>query len=918
MRFSLKILFPLFIFMSIYRLSIAQDRLSPNEKLFDDFVQVVNGLPPQQSLAHIDSVMHAWNSDTLNAKYGIALFFKAYVLSYVVEDFTGALGQYERALAIFKKINAQEPFDQYMYATVLSGIGSAYKTIESDKGIDYLLKSNEIYKQLGENKKVASNYRNLATYFFSTVDVEPILFFHEMGRAYIMRDTNYSKTSLAYSYRGISQVYNDVDKDSSLYYMQKAFVTIESDSLAQDADKMNLAAGMAELALQYHLFDVAQKYTAIAYLFANDLYGEESIISAHIAFQWMQIYGSKGMYDSVEYYSNKGFAIYDKQGDKFIWKINAYNHLSRIEKARGNYEKALELAHKAMFGNATTMAEPQDLTALLPLDSAYYSYEKLGNAIYNKLELFHLMYKQTGTIQYLKDAYATNIYLLEYLFNVHYKNSLSVSHTSPGFSESVNKSINHFLWTINEAQLQGVSDIKVAEGFEYFTRLKAALLREQVKFSASSDKKLAMQNSSLIDSLKKDVERLIFIKKYREISTDSLVALNTHMERNYITMLEVRNRLKTSEKSYEVKDTLFNGNQHVLSQVDENQAVLDYYYNDSLLYCFVAQNTGVSLTEVAIDSSFGDNMKLMLRHLKTASSMLVQSSANLYELLLNPILSQISDKKSLIIIPYSYLFNIPFEVLPVNEDEYLIQRYAISYNYSSQNKKNQELPQISRVLAYAPVFGKKSSINLTTRGLLMGASNGRELEFLDQKRGAIAELPFAQKEVENIKSIFNNQTIVVTGNDATESYFKKHSSGNDIIHIASHGYSSLENPELSGVFFNQQTDFDDGYLFANEIYSVPIDAQLVVLSACQSGKGRVESIEGALALPRIFIAKGVDNILASLWKVDDKKTMILMERFYRNLSLGMTFSKALQNAKIECIQDSILPVDWSGFVLLGE
>jgi CHAT domain-containing protein len=110
-----------------------------------------------------------------------------------------------------------------------------------------------------------------------------------------------------------------------------------------------------------------------------------------------------------------------------------------------------------------------------------------------------------------------------------------------------------------------------------------------------------------------------------------------------------------------------------------------------------------------------------------------------------------------------------------------------------------------------------------------------------------------------------------------------------------------------------------GTLYSNEIYNLDLKADLVVLSSCESGIGKLVKGEGMMALTRGFLYAGADNIITSLWKVYDKSTSILMKNFYKYVLEGESYSSALRKAKLEMISDprTASPVNWSGFVLIG-
>ena len=113
--------------------------------------------------------------------------------------------------------------------------------------------------------------------------------------------------------------------------------------------------------------------------------------------------------------------------------------------------------------------------------------------------------------------------------------------------------------------------------------------------------------------------------------------------------------------------------------------------------------------------------------------------------------------------------------------------------------------------------------------------------------------------------------------------------------------------------------FDDGILFAGEMYNLDLNADLVVLSACETGLGKIVNGEGIMSMTRGFIYSGTPNILFSLWKVGDKNTYELMVNFYAEVIKGESYSKSLRRAKLKLIENeaTAFPANWAGFTLVG-
>ena len=145
-----------------------------------------------------------------------------------------------------------------------------------------------------------------------------------------------------------------------------------------------------------------------------------------------------------------------------------------------------------------------------------------------------------------------------------------------------------------------------------------------------------------------------------------------------------------------------------------------------------------------------------------------------------------------------------------------------------------------------------------------------------------------------------------------------------IIHFATHGFVNSEKPELSDILLAQDsTSKEDGILFSGEIYNLKLNADLVVLSACETGLGKIKKGEGIIGLTRALLYAGAKNIIVSLWPVSDKSTSELLIAFYDNYLKNkqqMPFSECLRNAKLKMISEEKFshPYYWSPFILIGK
>jgi CHAT domain-containing protein len=171
----------------------------------------------------------------------------------------------------------------------------------------------------------------------------------------------------------------------------------------------------------------------------------------------------------------------------------------------------------------------------------------------------------------------------------------------------------------------------------------------------------------------------------------------------------------------------------------------------------------------------------------------------------------------------------------------------------------------------------------------------------------------------------SGQVEKATGFDASRAtVMRLQSIRNQIVHFAAHSDLNEEHPELSHIvlsLFDSNGKDQDGYLRLHDIYNLKLPADLVVLSACNTGLGQVIRGEGLIGLTRGFMHAGSPRIIATLWRVEDLGTLELMKHFYQHLAReGMAPPAALRQAQLDMLRTKRwkTPYDWAGFVLQGE
>ncbi len=186
-------------------------------------------------------------------------------------------------------------------------------------------------------------------------------------------------------------------------------------------------------------------------------------------------------------------------------------------------------------------------------------------------------------------------------------------------------------------------------------------------------------------------------------------------------------------------------------------------------------------------------------------------------------------------------------------------------------------------------------------------------------------LAFSEGEIQNIASNFSTgSSVLYLSGNASEDTLKSNKELNkfNYLHFATHGSINEDDPELSSLVLTAlRGSPQDGFLHPSEIMELDLNADLVVLSACQSGLGKLVRGEGIIGLTRAFMYAGAKSVVASLWSVEDKSTSVLMDEFYKYLiKNNLSKTEALRKAQVSMIssRDYSHPFYWAPFVLTGD
>ena len=421
------------------------------------------------------------------------------------------------------------------------------------------------------------------------------------------------------------------------------------------------------------------------------------------------------------------------------------------------------------------------------------------------------------------------------------------------------------------------------EAFEYAERGKARVLVDLLASKKSFGKG---QSAGKIKAKLAELDRL-------EEKSLKLAALKGRSDTRSIEIVKLTLKQEMPEVASLVSVTTDKPSD-IQSMLRPDEAIVEYFYQGEGnkdaddLFAFVV--TRDAIKAATLDAKgLNDEIKAFRTAInKSNSNGWSQGASSLYRRLILPLASAIKSKRHLTIVPHGALHYLPFNALKANGGEFLIQDHTIRLLPSASVMKflNRELSPTQSLL----VFGNP--------------------DLNDPK----TDLPGAETEAKDIAKLWPDSKMVLRKH-ASESLIKKTASIFRYIHLASHGQFNPDAPMQSRLLLAADND-NDGSLTVSEIYDLKLNADMVVLSACQTALGDVKNGDDVVGLNRGFLYAGAKSIVGSLWKVPDSPTKDLMVGLYTNLK-SMGLREAMRKAQLSALKKYKHPLNWAAFQVTG-
>jgi len=820
--------------------------------------------------------------------YVFTLFYKGFIF-FKMAKYTEALATYDNIEKLLLKVNNNNFINKVsLYnnrAIIFQSIGDFNNAIQHYERIMHLFESNNI--------RECENYASVCL---------------NLGVLHTLKK-EYSK-AIEFTRKGISIQEKLSPKTLANAYNSYA-ITLKKLGKFAEAEKYYLKAINNRLKYGYMISELSKDYHN---------YGELLI--------------AQKKYNKALEYLNKAHRQYLKHfGTYSTHTAMCLNSLTNFYIQTNNYSKALEYSQKAIISSSVNFKDNNIFSN--PKTNQTLSKLEMLKALKSKAQVLNIVFNQdpTKNLTYLRnslDAYSTAIEIIEQI-RLSYDNDESKMYLS------------------EQEKATYVSAIEVAEKLYRVTN-NPHYIEKAFTFAEKSKATTLLANVRNNDALEfgnipffvRNIEKelktnIVFEEKLLQMLINNQKANKKEIEESQNKLFDLRQKLnffynyldKNYKEYYEIKySPKYTTVAEVQKKLNNKEAVIEYVLTDNKLISFLITNKFYNIYTTNIDSLFYNNLNRVLSYNsanKYGSNSVSDfknytiASNYLYQKLFQNFESEIKHYQ-LTIVPDNQLNLLSFETLlvkPVKNENidytglpYFIKEHPVSYSYSATLLYDDITLDVkfskNKVLALAPEYQNSGNI----------ANNQ---EFRNEK---FSPLKYTTKEVKNIGKFFDTRLLL--GSNANFINFSKLSKDYDILHLAMHADIDDNQPLNSKLLFSIPDNNPANYkqVTIGDIYNMDFDSKLLVLSACNTGNGKVRNGEGALSLARAFMYAGCKSIIMTLWSIEDESSSILMENFYKFLGKGYSKAKALQLAKVEYLKSTppskTHPYFWAGFIPVGD
>lgn len=586
--------------------------------------------------------------------------------------------------------------------------------------------------------------------------------------------------------------------------------------------------------------------------------------------------------------------VYDNQGD--------------IEFLNGNFEESIALDNQVMASLVPDFnpASFHDNPTLR--DKPIYDKQRLLISLESKGNTLLHWYRKEFKIEYLRTAYHTFRLASELVGYIRTDYSSDISKLwLAKKSKRIYASAIDVCW---ELYLQTKSDSCFIRAFEYSEKSRALILLDALRkiranFNLTTD---ILAQAKFVNQKVNYFEKSVALSSDENSYplTDSLLLYR----RKYDNIID---RIEDEFPDYYhlIYDQRTATIDEIRQRLSADQSMVEYFKHDTTLFIFAITKNSFAFIKRYLDPQVTQWVSDLNTNIMTLNQGFLQPSYKLYEQLIQPLKEKQTITNKLIVVPDDIFHTISFDALvtkPVAADriylpsfrEYLIYDHQVSYAFSASTlcSPKRQVHADNEFIGFAPSFENDFSLNRS---------------FFERLRWNIPEL-------REIGKYFSGDGL--TGRHASRNAFLERASQYQIIHLATHALANNASGDLSFITFG--ADSAD-LLYARDLYALNLNADMVVLSACQTSSGSLHEGEGIISLARGFIYSGASSVITSLWNVREETNKNTMTLFYKRIKEGLSKDEALRNAKLEFLQsitrenqEYAHPFYWASLICVGD
>jgi len=818
----------------------------------------------------------------------------------LAEEYQKSIQSFDRAIALSKGIPSPELELKCLRLQSLT----YWELGDFSKYYQLNLAALNLAELLNHNKEKGRCLNNIAAYHSKYDNYSSALSAYEKSLKIAQEENNIG--DMADSLLNMGGIWTDLGNyEKSIEYIKRA---LEIDrnlgakpNVAKDLNNMGIAIRLKGLA-----YENAENLEE-----ARDTFLKAMRIARQVGDQILEIqalnnvgsiYADLNQYTDALRYFKLAQEIAKKTGDRSNLGMVfnnigiIYANLGNLEASTSSYEKAIELA--SSYKDGTFIWE---------------TYFGLGNANTKQANFPEAIRNYKNAISFIEDI-RSKIVLEE----------LKASYLGADERLEAYQNLIDLLATLQKTEPEKGYD---KEAFNYLERAKARAFLDslevaEVDISQGVNPVLANREKELMRDISRAYGKLLapgFSAEEKEKTSEQIKSSEDQLE-------ALKREIRMSSPAYaELKyPTVITYDEVQRQLMSSGEAYFAYSVGKEKSHAFVVTRKGLKVFDLPARGILHQQVSAYRKAISDNQNRDFRLGRKLFEELVSPGLEP--GLKKIIFIPDDILNLLPFETLLARgeSNSWLIRDYMISYAPSlsslrvlRQRHRNGPKPRVDLLAIGDTTYGSGGNGKGTIAGpdILYGLGTSSGI--------SLTPLKYSGLEIQNIARLFNHKKVMILEKEnATKRRLRSLPLADyKIIHFAVHSVIDDKKPARSAIVLSFNPDqAEDGLLQTRDIYNLKLDADLVTLSACQTGLGQFIRGEGIEGLSRPFFYAGASSVLMSLWAVNDQATSQLMERFYRHLRGSESLMEALRNAKLELISSGTLshPYYWAGFIISGK